>query len=799
MVAKHGLTEAWHVPKVRAIDDRIQVEIVKGDSPDWFVEKVCPPLRSAEDRLFMDSTGVGGWGIDPPAPPMQTRAAAAKNKAVRVLDVLFHNLGTDEIENIGKATDYQEAITLARRLGKVPNGWNVAGTEKDEEHIIIVCKKGKIVAGDGVASAVTAKKPKPKKVLVLPEKLAGQPKNPDAAFAPRQPVPEVPGTLNVEVPATLFSGCRIRPLDPAVGYWDIKIDILREQVKEVRVRKDVFGLELLAIAFQGIILYDQEKVRIVVKPLKLENGAIYRIERVSLKAHLALTVHFWDGTTRRCGVEVFRSATLKEIIDQTRLKLLDEPLEEDQVYEILHNSMQACQPWLQKAYELKPKIQTCGVGVVRSKFGDMTVSLSILQKSRWLAIVQEHMPEPPLSIVELGDLRFYASYADDEKIFHVRFMTEDEGEEHLVSLLPCWENQVLKIRLAFGREMIPDDSRPSKDDAIYVKSADGSPPDPTFDRIMVYTLGSDSSEFQIRVHKGTTTQEVKSEIARIHPGCRPEQILFEGSAMTDEDPVTDWATVTGTSPLRVQIKLGAPTQWLRLWEPLGLKDLGEIELDARSYQATWREIRLNHPTLLGSENYTLYQGQEEVRWENLPIPDVTAVPKVIPTPSRGASFNISEKLQVPPPRDVGPLVQANLQVFTMEGSEVTEVMGVVIPNEITLAQLVTYCVLPTGMELDVDSAFYWYLPRVEDRNEKDKSRWKVEEIPDKIPLGFTLKVKCSSLHDGSTKQLAHCRLGDVLMHFSLAPDAKLERLKGRLSEWLRLRGQGADSLGILMK
>jgi hypothetical protein len=117
----------------------------------------------------------------------------------------------------------------------------------------------------------------------------------------------------------------------------------------------------------------------------------------------------------------------------------------------------------------------------------------------------------------------------------------------------------------------------------------------------------------------------------------------------------------------------------------------------------------------------------------------------------------------------------------MEGTEFTEVMGIVIPNEITLAQLVTYCVLPTGMELDVDSAFYWYLPRIEDRNEKDKSKWRVEEVPDKIPLGFTFKVKCSSLHDGSTKRLAHCQLGDIRMHFSLAPDAKLERLKGRLS------------------
>jgi hypothetical protein len=129
----------------------------------------------------------------------------------------------------------------------------------------------------------------------------------------------------------------------------------------------------------------------------------------------------------------------------------------------------------------------------------------------------------------------------------------------------------------------------------------------------------------------------------------------------------------------------------------------------------------------------------------------------------------------------------------MDGTAFTEVMGIVIPNEITLAQLVTYCVLPTGMELDVDSAFYWHLPRIEDKSEKDKSKWKVEgAVPDKIPHGFTSKVKCSSLHDGSTKQLAHCQFGAVIMHFSLAPDAHLDRLKTRLSAWMESRGQGPD-------
>jgi hypothetical protein len=125
-VMRHSISWACHIGNVRAEDDRIVVEIVAGDDPEWFTEKACPPLRSSDDKLLAEAKGAGGWGINPPAPPMQTRASASKNKAVRVVDVLLHNLGTDDIELIGKATDYSEAIALAHRSGKVPKGWNVA-------------------------------------------------------------------------------------------------------------------------------------------------------------------------------------------------------------------------------------------------------------------------------------------------------------------------------------------------------------------------------------------------------------------------------------------------------------------------------------------------------------------------------------------------------------------------------------------------------------------------------------------------------------------------------------------------
>jgi hypothetical protein len=459
---------------------------------------------------------------------MQTRASAAKNRAVRVVDVLLHNLGTDTIEPIGKATDYSEAIALAYRSGKVPKGWNVAGTEMNEEHIIVVCKKGKIVAGDGVASAVTAPTPKAKRITILPEKLVGQPKNPDAAFAPRQPVPEVPGILNAEILPATFMPCLPRPLDPEVGFWDIKVEILREQTRDIRVRRDVYGLELLALVFKGIDLAPDDRVKIVVKPLRMENGAVFKIERSSAKAHMELTFHIWDGSTRRCGVVVSPTATRKEIVDQARRKIDDEPLEEEQIYVILHNGTPACQPWTQKKYELRPKAPASGLGVVRSKFGEMTVPLPVFQKARWLAIVRDSMPDPPLSVIETEAMKFQACYPDEEVLYHVRFVVGDEGEEHLIELLPFWENQVFKIRQAFGREMVPDESHPSYDNVLFVKSADGSPPDPTFERIMAYTLGDGSEEFRVRVHKGQTTGEVKQATKALHPGINPSKILFEG-------------------------------------------------------------------------------------------------------------------------------------------------------------------------------------------------------------------------------------------------------------------------------
>jgi hypothetical protein len=78
----------------------------------------------------------------------------------KVVEVFLNNLATNEMEKIGETDTYNEAITIARNSGKVPKGWNIAITETNQERIIVCCKKGPIVAGDGIVPAVTSPKKK---------------------------------------------------------------------------------------------------------------------------------------------------------------------------------------------------------------------------------------------------------------------------------------------------------------------------------------------------------------------------------------------------------------------------------------------------------------------------------------------------------------------------------------------------------------------------------------------------------------------------------------------------------------
>jgi hypothetical protein len=144
------------------------------------------------------------------------------------------------------------------------------------------------------------------------------------------------------------------------------------------------------------------------------------------------------------------------------------------------------------------------------------------------------------------------------------------------------------------------------------------------------------------------------------------------------------------------------------------------------------------------------------------------------------------------PREVGPLIQMSYQIFTIEKTQFSEPVEIFAPNEISLAQLVTYFILPTGIQLDVGSVFHWNLREIEDPSKADKSKRRIESIPDRIPPGFNLRVKNSSLHENSRKQIARCKFGSVPMFFAMPEAATIERLNERVVDWMRQPGQGED-------
>jgi ribonuclease HI len=608
--AHFGIADAVFIEKVRAEDDRIIIECGVGIDAPWFTEKACPPLKISEDRIYQESTGVGGWGTAPPPNRMMTRARTAEVRKVKLVDIMLLNLANDEMEKVGEADNYDQAIALAKRSGKVPKGWNVAISEANDERIIVVCKKGPIAKGEGIKPAVTAPKPKPKKVALL-EKLTGI--NPEAVFKPKAPVPDVPGALNTPIEPHHIKLCRPRPIDPLQGSWTIKVEILREQTREMTIRKDAYQFEILSLDFEGIDLSEDERVKIVLKPLKMQDGAVFKVERVSALAKLALTVNIWDGSQRRCGVEVSLRASIGEIVREAQKKLDDVVLEEERWYGIYHKNQLVMGPWIQKDYELRPNVDISGTVVVRCRTGDMTVPIPILRPQRWQQIVFNSMPDPPPTVTQIGAREFRAVYGDEVLTYRVRFVTDSEGEEHLINWLPLWENQKLRIAEAFGREIVLDDSRQSRADEIFVKSADGSLPDPTFERVLVYTLGEDLTEHHVRVHKNETTEFVKEGLKRLHPGINPAKILFEGSELHDADPVTDWATATGSSPMKVKVTLDTPVQKFWLWQHTGLRDLGSEDWDGRSRDEIWESIQIRNPDVRSFGEYRMYKGQNEVQ------------------------------------------------------------------------------------------------------------------------------------------------------------------------------------------
>jgi hypothetical protein len=257
---------------------------------------------------------------------------------------------------------------------------------------------------------------------------------------------------------------------------------------------------------------------------------------------------------------------------------------------------------------------------------------------------------------------------------------------------------------------------------------------------------------------------------------------FDDAVMDDDERVGDWLTRTGKSFFKVNWGMAKEYQKFWLWTPDGENDLGDKEWDGRSPDEMWLSLSHKNSGLGELRDFRLFDEQRVLFWKDLPALKVTAVPKVIPSRDRGIEVRLMDLNSAPRPRSVGHLVRVTWQLFTRDKKEHGAGIEVDVPNEITLAQLRAAYIFPF-MEgrFDRNTVFSWCLEEREDSSKKDKTKSESVQIQQVLPIGFNLRVKASTLHNGdSGKHLVELMFESVRLHFAMPVRSTLENLSAPL-------------------
>jgi hypothetical protein len=321
--------------------------------------------------------------------------------------------------------------------------------------------------------------------------------------------------------------------------------------------------------------------------------------------------------------------------------------------------------------------------------------------------------------------------------------------------------------------MILDDSQPPEDGVLFVKSADGTPPDPRFERIMCYTFGDDPTEHRVRMHRDDTPVVIRESLKKLHQGIGPTTMLIAEGEVDDDWPMSDRISRTGTSDIHVSWRMERPYQKFRMWTTSEEIDLGDEALDGRPPVEMWASLKSRNPDLGKQTDYRMFVWQDEVGWVKLPVPNLVLVPESIPRAERGSVFHLVDLNSAPRPRSVGHLTQVSWQLSTNEQDPFSDPVVVSIPNEITLTQLVAaYIYRHEGGRLDINTVFRWCLEEKAPEDPRNKSAREVISIPDRIPVGFNLRVAANSLHTiPNGKRLVECIFGDAHFFVAMREDA----------------------------
>jgi hypothetical protein len=128
-----------------------------------------------------------------------------------------------------------------------------------------------------------------------------------------------------------------------------------------------------------------DTLKLLKKPLKMEDGAVFLFERVQQSTRLSLEFVTWDNRLLRFGVQVSPRATLTEIFEAAQSRA-DEQLGNAFHYAVFSGDKIAAPPWKSGSYTLKLKIKIADSIVVNYSGMSMTVQVPLFQPDQWQRI-----------------------------------------------------------------------------------------------------------------------------------------------------------------------------------------------------------------------------------------------------------------------------------------------------------------------------------------------------------------------------------------------------------------------------
>jgi hypothetical protein len=176
----------------------------------------------------------------------------------------------------------------------------------------------------------------------------------------------------------------------------VKGQVVGEPEREVTIRKDDGIIyEILGGAFEMEEFPNEDKLKLLTKPFRMEDGQAFKFERARSIVMLSLNFTTWDHRLLRFGVEVPPKATIEAIVTEAQKKA-EESREDVKFYSMFRNGQPASSPWTQAAYELRPNRIVASVVTAKTRNGEMTVAVPTNHPEVWQQIFYQAIPDPPL-------------------------------------------------------------------------------------------------------------------------------------------------------------------------------------------------------------------------------------------------------------------------------------------------------------------------------------------------------------------------------------------------------------------